>query len=184
VLWRHRRTGIRHRRRRHRGGSHWRRRRRARTRQRRSAWVRARTVRCQSRSAGVRTRHTHGVPTGWTLRPNGSRKRERGDHRHTGQEMMFHLCNPLLRSSVGHGQAIRVAAVRSKSSSPPSDDIPSGFSEPAALIDCWPPRPCDSGPSQAREFLPIELVAWSFASELACATWRVINDKARGYVPQ
>jgi hypothetical protein len=57
------------------------------------------------------------------------------------------LRSSLSWSSVGHGQAIRVAAVRSKSSSPPSDGIPNGFCEPATLIDCWPPRPCDRGPS-------------------------------------
>ena len=114
MLWRHRRAGIGHRRRRHRGGSHRRRRRRGRGRGR----TRTRAVRCQSRSAWVRAWRTHGVATGRIslLSPNGRRKRERGDHRHTGQKMMFHVCDPLSRSSVGHGRTIRVAAVGSKSS--------------------------------------------------------------------
>jgi hypothetical protein len=53
------------------------------------------------------------------LRPSGRRKRERGDHRHTGQKMMLHVCDPLSRSSVGHGRhgwTIWLAAVWSKSS--------------------------------------------------------------------
>ena len=108
VLWRHRRTGIGHRRRRHRRGSHWR---------RRCRWPRA--VRRQSRSSRVRARRAHGIATGRILRPNGRRQRERGDHRYTGQKMMFHVYDPLSRSSVGHGRhdrTITMAAVWSKSS--------------------------------------------------------------------
>jgi hypothetical protein len=70
-------------------------------RRRRRRWrrsrgrARTRAVRRQSRSAGVRTRGAHGVATGRTsLRPNGRRKRKRGGHRHTGQKMMFHVCDP------------------------------------------------------------------------------------------
>jgi len=104
VRRRRRRPGIRHRRRRRCRRSHCRgrrsARRQARTRQRRPAWVRARATRCavrrQSRSAGVRTRGAHGVAAGWTsLRPDGQRKRKRGGQRHTGQKMMFHVCDPL-----------------------------------------------------------------------------------------
>ena len=103
VLWRHRRTGIGHRRRRHRRGSHWR---------RRCRWPRA--VRRQSRSSRVRARRAHGIATGRILRPNGRRQRERGDHRYTVQKMMFHVYDPLSRSSVGHGRhdrTITTAAV-------------------------------------------------------------------------
>ena len=37
---------------------------------------------------------------------------------------------------------------------------------------------------EAREFLPIELIAWPSRPTSLVSTWTVINDDARGYVPQ
>jgi hypothetical protein len=88
VLWRHCRTGVGHRGRR--GGScHCRSRHRAWTRQCRSAWVRASAIRCQSRPAGVWTRHAHRISARWIgwLGPQRGSERKYGDQRRASQEV-------------------------------------------------------------------------------------------------
>ena len=109
-------------------------------------------------------------PDGLVLRPNGRRKRERGDHRHTGQKMMFHVCDPLSRSSVGHGRTIRVAAVWSKSSPLPFR----WYSQRSS----WKVRRHHRPAARPRPLAADELTAFRF-----CSAQPVINDKACRHVP-
>ena len=175
VLWRHRRTGIGHRRRRHRRGSHWR---------RRCRWPRA--VRRQSRSSRVRARRAHGIATGRILRPNGRRQRERGDHRYTVQKMMFHVYDPLSRSSVGHGRhdrTITMAAVL-------VEVISSMLQMVFATVSWSPPRSSGTGTPgtgsprararaggrRHRQCSEIETAEPYFAVPLIIAAQSVVND--------